>query len=118
MASESKVYVQLGPRRWELGGEHLKLLEPCNQCLEAEDVGLALRNELNEKGYIYLKQVLPEELVLKAKIAGRVAVRIVSIIRRKPMRHLYFSAGNTFSICMIQVLSNNQSLLLHRRKEF
>lgn len=71
MTSESKVYVQLGPRQWELGGEYLKVLKPCNQCLEAEDVGLALRNQLDEKGYIYLKQILPEELVLKAKRAGK-----------------------------------------------
>ncbi len=72
MTSESKTYVQLGPRYWELGGEYLKELEPCNQCLKAEDVGLALRNELDEKGYIYLKQVLPEELVLKAKLTSKV----------------------------------------------
>jgi hypothetical protein len=82
MSSESKVFVQLGPRYWELGGEYLKILEPCNQCLEAEDVGLALRNQLDEKGYIYLKQVLPEELVLKAKIAGTVLFHIVRKINR------------------------------------
>ncbi|CAF3609161.1 unnamed protein product [Rotaria sp. Silwood1] len=70
MSSETPVYVQLGPRKWELGGEYLKLLEPCNHCLETEDVGSALRNQLNDKGYIYLKKVLPEEDVLKAKIAG------------------------------------------------
>ncbi|UJR17398.1 hypothetical protein I4U23_004293 [Adineta vaga] len=67
MLSEESVYVQLGPRKWKLGGECLKLLESCNQCLEAEDVGLALRNQLNEKGYIYLKHFLPEEDVLKAR---------------------------------------------------
>jgi hypothetical protein len=89
MASESKVYVQLGPRHWELGGDYLKELEPCNQCLEAEDVGLALRNELNEKGYIYLKHVLPEESVLKAKIAGRV---FFWIIKQYTMKYLYFSS--------------------------
>jgi hypothetical protein len=72
MTLEAKAFVQLGPRYWELGGEYLKELEPCNQCLKAEDVGVALRNELEEKGYIYLKQILPEELVLKAKIASRV----------------------------------------------
>ncbi len=70
MASESKVYVQMGPRHWELGGDYLKVLEPCNQCLEAEDVGAALRNELDEKGYIYLKNILSEELVMKARKAG------------------------------------------------
>jgi len=70
MSSEKSIYVQLGPRKWELGGEYLKILEPCNQCLEAEDVGLALRNQLDDKGYIYLKQVLPEEDVLKARVAG------------------------------------------------
>ena len=72
MSSESKTCVQLGPQCWELGGEYLKELEPCNQCLKAEDVGLALRNELDEKGYIYLKQVLPEELVLKAKLTSKI----------------------------------------------
>ncbi|CAF4010460.1 unnamed protein product [Rotaria sp. Silwood2] len=70
MSSETPVYVQLGPRKWKLGGEYLKLLEPCNHCLNAEDVGSALRNQLDNKGYIYLKQVLPEEDVLKAKVAG------------------------------------------------
>lgn len=71
MTSESKVNVQLGPRRWELGGDYLKVLEPCNQCLETEDVGYALRNELDEKGYIYLKGILPEELVFKARRTSR-----------------------------------------------
>ncbi|CAF3991590.1 unnamed protein product [Rotaria sordida] len=69
MSSETPVYVQLGPRKWELGGEYLKQLEPCNYCLNAEDVGSALRNQLDDKGYIYLKQVLPEEDVSKAKHA-------------------------------------------------
>lgn len=76
MSSESKVHVQLGPRYWELGGEYLKVLEPCNQRLETEDIGLALRNQLDEKGYIYLKHVLPEETVLKAKLAGRILLDI------------------------------------------
>lgn len=81
MTSESKVYVQLGPRRWELGGDYLKILEPCNQCLDAEDVGGALRNELEEKGYIYLKGILPKELVLNARRASRVSLRIVNEFR-------------------------------------
>ena len=86
MTSESEVYVQLGPRRWQLGGEYLKLLEPCNQCLEADDVGLALRNQLNEKGYIYLKQILPEESVLKARRASTISFRIIC-----NKKSLYFS---------------------------
>ncbi|CAF1672506.1 unnamed protein product, partial [Adineta ricciae] len=73
MSSEESVYVQLGPRKWKLGGEYLKLMEPCNQCLEAEDVGLALRNQLDEKGYIYLKHVIPEDDVLKARATGKMA---------------------------------------------
>ena len=70
MSSDFPVYVQLGPRRWELGGDYLQLLEPCNDCLKAADVGSALRNQLAEKGYIYLRQVLPAEDVLEAKVAG------------------------------------------------
>ena len=74
MSSDCPIYVQLGPRRWELGGEYLQLLEPCNHCLDAADVGSALRNQLEEKGYIYLKQVLPAEDVLSAKTAGTILV--------------------------------------------
>lgn len=72
MSLDSKTFVQLGPRRWELGGEYLKVLEPCNECLEVDDVGLALRNQLDEKGYIYLKNVLPEEVVLKARTTSKI----------------------------------------------
>jgi hypothetical protein len=78
MSTEKSVYVQLGPRKWELGGEYLKVLEPCNQCLEHEDVGLALRNELNDKGYIYLKDVLPKEDVMKARSAGKILTKIIN----------------------------------------
>lgn len=70
MASIEPTYVQLGPRKWQLGGEYLKHLEPCNTCLNAEDVGEALRQQLNEKGYIYLQRVLPEVDVLQARTAG------------------------------------------------
>jgi hypothetical protein len=80
MSSEKSAYVQLGPRKWKMGGEYLKLLEPCNQCLEVEDVGLALRNQLDDKGYIYLKHILPEEAVLKARVAGIIAFNGAKII--------------------------------------
>jgi hypothetical protein len=50
--------------------------------LEAEDVGQALRDQLHEKGYIYLKQVLPEELVLKAKLSGIDPFYIIITINR------------------------------------
>ena len=71
MATEEQpVYVQLGPRRWQFGGEYLKELESCNSCLDAADVGESLRQQLDEKGYIYLKRVLPEDDVLKARATG------------------------------------------------
>ena len=80
MSSEEPVYVQLGPRKRKLGNEYLKSLESCNQCLEAEDVGLALRKQLDDKGYIYLKRVLPEEDVLKARAAGTILFHSEKII--------------------------------------
>ena len=71
MTCENSLYVQLGPRRWKLGGEYLKPLEASNQCLQAENIGLALKNELDAKGYLYLKKVLPEEDVFKARLTGK-----------------------------------------------
>ena len=70
MSERKPVSVQLGPRQWELGAEYLKILEPCNHCLEADDIGAALRKELDDKGYVYLRRVLPEDDVLKARLAG------------------------------------------------
>lgn len=63
-------YIQLGPRKWQLGSEYLKRLEPDNECLNSLDIGQSVRNILHEKGYIYLKHFLPREDVLKAKLAG------------------------------------------------
>ena len=75
MSKGKPVHVQLGPRQWELGGEYLKVLEPCNHCLDADDIGAALRKELNDKGYVYLRRVLPEDDVMKARLAGIVRCR-------------------------------------------
>jgi hypothetical protein len=91
MSIETPVYVQLGPRRWELGGEYLKLLEPCNYCLDATNVGDALRKELNDKGYIYLQNVLPEREVLNAKFTGILLHRMIEKVTRSLILFLNFS---------------------------
>lgn len=98
MSSDCPVYVQLGPRRWELGGEYLQLLEPCNHCLDTADVGSALRNQLEEKGYIYLKQVLPAEDVLSAKAAGTISVYFPLTTDSSHWDLCSLQFSNTFSI--------------------
>lgn len=92
MLSQDANFVQLGPRRWELGGKYLKLLESCNECLLSEDVGLALRNQLNEKGYIYLQHVLPQEEVLKAKLTGKMILLNVDRKINMTLKVFYFSS--------------------------
>lgn len=79
---EEPVFVQLGPQKWKLGGEYLKELESCNQCLDADNIGEALRQQLDEKGYIYLKRVLPENDVLKARTAGRSKDEIIESVEQ------------------------------------